>query len=192
MTVDAPDRADWIVRGLALGGLAGLAIGPLAGAGARIVMRVFAVAVDRPIEFTFGGTVGLIVFGVILGPAAAIGYVAVRRFLPGPWPLRGLAYGVLLAGLVGLAFSSAPAGEALPDPALGTTLFASLAVVVGFVSASATSWLDTRLGVPPSRLVVVGALIGVVGAFLLFSLVWSVLLGCSRESRRALNALCRA
>ena len=172
-----PDRADWIVRGLALGGLAGLATGAVAGAGARLAMRVFAVAVDRPTEFTPGGTMFILTFGLIIGPGAAVGYVAVRRFLPRPWPLRRLAYAVLLAGFVVLAFNSTPAEEALSDPGLGTTLFTTLAVVVGLVAASTTSWLDARLGLPPGRLIVVGALIGVVGAMMLGSIVLTVASG---------------
>jgi hypothetical protein len=177
-----PDRADWIVRGLALGGLAGLATGAVAGTGARLVMRGFAVAVDRPTEFTPGGTMVILTFGLIVGPAAAVGYVALRRLLPGSWPVRGLSYGALLAVLVALAFSATPADEALPDPVLGTVLFAALAIVIGVVSAGATRWLDGRVLVPsakPSGLVVVGAWIGVVGALMLGSIVLSVVSGLS-------------
>ena len=172
-----PDRADLVVRGLALGGLAGLATGAVAGAGARLAMRAFAVAVDRPPEFTPGGTMFILTFGLIIGPAATVGYVAARRFLPGPWPLRGLGYAVLLAGFVVLAFSGKPAEESLSDPGLGTTLFTTLAVVVGLVAATTTSWLDARLGLPPGRLIVVGALIGVVGALMLGSIVVAVAAG---------------
>lgn len=179
-SAEQPDRADWIVHGLAVGGLAGLATGLVAGAGARLVMRIFAMAVDRPTEFTPGGTMVIVTFGVMVGPAAAVGYVALRRMLPGSWPIRGLVYGALLAALVVLAFSATPADEALSDPVLGTALFALLAIPIGVASAGATRLLDGRVAVPtekPSGLVVVGALIGVVGALMLGSIVLSVASG---------------
>jgi hypothetical protein len=175
-----PDRADFIVRGLALGGLAGLVSGAVAGAGARLAMRLFAVAIDQPTAFTVSGTMVIVTFGLIVGPAAAVGYVALRRVLPGPWPIRGLAYGALLAAFVLASFSANGAGEALPDSVLGTALFAALALVIGVVSAGATWWLDSRVALPtakPSGLVVVGALIGVVGALMLGSILLSVASG---------------
>lgn len=175
-----PDRADWIVRSLALGGLAGLVTGVVAGAGARLAMRMFALAVDRPTEFTPGGTMVIVTFGLMVGPGVAVGYVALRRVLPGSWPIRGLVYGALLAALVVLAFSATPADEALSDPALGTALFAVLAIPIGVASAGATRWLDRHVALPtakPSGLVVVGALIGVAGALILGSIVLSLASG---------------
>jgi hypothetical protein len=178
--VGEPDRADWIVRSLALAGLAGLAIGPLAGVGARLVMRIFAVAVGQRPEFTSEGTILILTVGLIVGPAAGVGYVALRRVLPGPWPIRGLGYGALLAALVVMSFNATPADEGLADPALGSVLFATLALVIGVVTAGGTAWLDSRVAVPsakPSGLVVVGSLIGGVGALMLGSILLSVASG---------------
>lgn len=177
---DQPDRADWIVRSLAVGGLAGLASGLVAGVGARLVMRIFAMAVGQQPEFTSGGTLVILTLGLMVGPAVGVGYSALRRVLPGPWPIRGLGYGALLAALVVLSFNATPADEGLSDPALGSVLFATLALVIGVVSAGATALLDGRVAVPtakPSGLVVVGALIGAVGALMLGSILLSVTSG---------------
>lgn len=172
-----PDRADLIVRGLAIGGYAGLVSGLAAAAGARLAMRTFALAIDQPPSFTFEGTMVIVMFGLIVGPAVAVGYVAIRRLLPGPWPVRGLAYGAILAAFVAFAFGNGPVDEALADPGLGTRLFAGVAVVLGLVIAGATSWFDGRVAIPrsaPSRSTALGALVGGMGLLIGGSLILSV------------------
>ena len=180
MQAAPPDRADWIVRGLAVAGLAGILACIAGGVGARMAMRLFAIAVGQSTAFTIEGSMFIVVFGLLFGPALAVGYVLVHRVVPGPWPLRGLLYGAALAGLEVLAFSGAPVDEAGPNPTLGTGLFATLAVLLGLVIAGATAWLERRLATPaatPGLLTGVGALIGALGALLLSALLLSAAIG---------------
>jgi hypothetical protein len=133
-----------------------------------------------PTIFTVEGSMAIAFFGLLMGPALAVGYVLVRPVLPGPWPVRGLLFGVALGALVVLAFSGAPVDEAGPDPALAGKLFAGLAVILGPVIALFVSWLDPRMPVPVSTAGPVtgaGALLGVVGALLLSSMLLSALIG---------------
>jgi hypothetical protein len=180
MQVAQPGRADWMVRGLALAGFGGLVGGLVAGALGRLAMRIFAVAVGQPTTFTTEGSMVIVFFGLLFGPAVAVGYVLVRPFLPGPWPIRGLLYGLALAGLVALSFSGAPIEEAAPDRSLAIILFAMLALILGLVTAGVTAWLDPRLPVPVTtagRGIGLGALIGIVGALLLFSILVGGVIG---------------
>ena len=172
--VGQPDRADWIVHGLAVGGFAGLIGGMVAGGSARLAMRVFAVSVEHPTDFTIGGSAVIMISGMIIGVAVGVAYVAARRVLPGPWAVRGLFFGALMAALVLLGFANTPPDEAVPDPVLGAALFALIALEVGVVTAAAASWLDKRLVAPvgtPSGSLVLGALIGTVGALELTAFV---------------------
>lgn len=180
MQVAQPDRADWMVRGLALAGFGGLVGGLVAAAGGRLAVRVFAVATGQSTTFTTEGSMVIVFFGLLFGPAVAVGYVLVRPLLPGPWPVRGLLYGLALAALVALSFSGTPVDEAAPDRSLAIALFGTLAMILGAVTAGVTAWLDPRLPVPVTtagRGIGLGALIGIVGALLLFSILLSSVIG---------------
>ncbi len=125
---------------IGIGILSGLIVGFLAaGTGGRIVMRIIAIAdPDTVTRFTLGGTLflllGMGLFGAILGGLAGLLFVAIRRWLPVPGPLKGLAFGALLLLGTGWLFFSGGQDENFSDfepPLLGVALFASLYLVYG-------------------------------------------------------------
>ena len=78
----------------------GLFCGMMAGAvvlgvGGRMVMRALAVIAEREVEFSVGGTIEVIAFGAIIGLIAGAAFVAIKKYLPGPAPLKGMSFGLL-------------------------------------------------------------------------------------------------
>jgi hypothetical protein len=76
--------------------LAGAAVGAvLLGAGGRLVMSIFAIAIGRPSVFTFGGSMSVVLSGAMAGAIGGLLLALVHRFLRGGLWLRGLAFGVV-------------------------------------------------------------------------------------------------
>ena len=130
---------------------AGLVVGiVIAGLGSRLVMRLLAIADpdaegsftengNQVGEITFGGTIGLLVFiGAPSGLLAGLIVFAVRRWLPGGQPWRGLAFSsVLLALLGGTVIDPDNIDFRLLQPAgLAIALFGLLFLAAGFGSRS--------------------------------------------------------
>ena len=115
-------------RDLAVAGIAG----PLAGIGgaiiARVAMRVFALAINRPVEFTPAGTIGIVVFGVVLGALAGLLFAAVRRVIPSPWPVAGSLVGIAASVLLVAPNLGGPGQEGSEDPLAARGLFAAVAI----------------------------------------------------------------
>ena len=104
----------------------------LLGAGGRLAMSIFAIAIGRPSVFTFGGSMSVVFSGAIAGAVGGLLLALVHRFLRGgPWA-RGLAFGVLcyLIALPGFR----------PPQLLVFGLFAPLFVAYGV----ATVWARER------------------------------------------------
>ncbi|MGH2521200.1 MAG: hypothetical protein ACRDH2_01745, partial [Anaerolineales bacterium] len=114
---------------VSLGAIAGMLGGLAAGAGARLAMRGVALLAGQPPGFTLGGTLAILLFGVILGLPFGALFASVRRWLPGAWPWQGLIFGVILT-LVFVAppfLLTRPEGElAILPPLAGFSLFAPL------------------------------------------------------------------
>ena len=85
------------------------------GLGGRLVMRLLAATSGAAVqgrlteageqvgEITVGGTIGFLVFvGVLGGLVSALGYLVVRRWLPGTAGPAGLVAGVILVGTLGV------------------------------------------------------------------------------------------
>jgi hypothetical protein len=129
-----------IRRDLAVAGIAG----PLAGIGgailARIAMRAFALAIDRPVEFTPAGTIGIVVFGVMLGALAGLLFAAVRR-VPGPWPVAGVLVGIAASVLLVVPILGGPGQEGSEDPLAARGLFAAVAIGGSLLQA----WTGSRI-----------------------------------------------
>ncbi len=78
--------------GLFCGMMAG---GVVLGVGGRMVMRALAVIAEREVEFSFGGTIEVVAFGAIIGAIAGAAFVAIKKYLPGAAPLKGMSFGLL-------------------------------------------------------------------------------------------------
>ncbi|MEX0800704.1 MAG: hypothetical protein WD379_05750 [Dehalococcoidia bacterium] len=136
-----------LLRAAAAGALVG-AIS--AGVGARVVMRIIALAnpdrdgVTTDAEatagvITFDGTMNLLLLGVIAGIMGGAVYLGVRRWLPVPAAWKGLTYGIVTLLTVGqLLFDSANADFQIFEPvvmviALFSVLFLLNGVILGAV-----------------------------------------------------------
>src|SRR5262245_7295399 len=131
----APKRAEWLRRGLAVGGIAGLGTGLVGGVLARVAMRAFADSIGQHATFTLGVTFTILVSGLLLGVAVANIYVAVRAITPGPSLVPALILGAIGAIIV-LATLGGPGAEGHERPELARALFAGV-VVLGAASTAA-------------------------------------------------------
>jgi hypothetical protein len=96
-----------LIAALGVGALVGLVV---AGGGARLAMRLVALADDREDfgaitgsgafvgEITLGGTVAVLLTGLALGIVGACVYVALRPWLPARWQYRTLVFVLVVLG----------------------------------------------------------------------------------------------
>ncbi len=153
-----------LVREFGVGALAGAAAGALAGLGSRIVMRISGLAAGPEAigqitesgfvvgDVTFGGTLGIVILGVIGGALGGSVYVALRPWLAplGRWSGVGL-------GLLMLAISSEPDPASrdfrrFGPPLLSIAMFAALSPLAGVVLVPLVAALERYdAAVDPSR-----------------------------------------
>jgi hypothetical protein len=88
-------------------------------------------------EFTFEGTMQLVVLGAILGAVSGLVYLGLRRWLPVPRRWRGAAYGALTLVTVGQpVFDPANVDFQIFEPVIiVVALFAALFVINGVLVA---------------------------------------------------------
>lgn len=126
--------------------LTGVAGGVVAGLVSRFSMRGVALAAGMQPGFSFGGTLGILVIGAVLGIPFALLFAGARRFIPLPERWKGLAYGAIL----GLLFIVVPflffaEGElALIHPIVGILLFLPVPLIFGLVQTVVEPRLDKR------------------------------------------------
>jgi hypothetical protein len=160
---------------VAAGALTGLAAGFVAGVAARIAMRMVAdghadQGARRLAEFTIEGTLGIVIFGMILGAPFGVIYDAIAERLPGPARLRGLVFGALCLATLGPLFFLGNPDEFFSQGRV--LLFATLFPIVGvaFALAHAPSVrLATPLPTAAQALIAFVALAG--GAFIAIGLL---------------------
>jgi hypothetical protein len=122
------------------------------GISARLAMRIVALVIDLPPGFTPRGTLNIVQVGTIIGVAPGLLYAVVRRWLPGPPIVQGLAFGVLLFGVVGVYPLLAQASVTEPGihPLwLRWAVFGALSVVYGLSLGAAAVPVSRAL--PPPR-----------------------------------------
>jgi hypothetical protein len=135
----------------------------VAGLGGRLFMRLMAATSGDEVEgklteadelvgeVTFDGTVGFVLFvGVLIPAAAALAYLALRHFLPGPVLVGGLMFGVILLGTFGIDDPMSPDNvdfEILEPLWLAIAGIALLAVLFALTFAALASGWDASL--PP-------------------------------------------
>lgn len=92
-----------------LGVLSGAGAGALLGIGLRVGMRAVAIVAGEPTSFSIGGSVFVLMLGVILGATFGGLYSATRRWLPEH--SEGLVFGLLVGALFWFPFFEAAAGD---------------------------------------------------------------------------------
>lgn len=126
-------------RRLAYAIIAGLALG----VGARIVMRAIAQLAGSADGFSWGGSLEVVLLGVLIGAPVALFFLTLRARLKWPMPWAGVALGFSLFAATALrplpSAQSALAGT--DDPPLATAaLFAALWIGYGLL----LEWLHAR------------------------------------------------
>ena len=145
-------------RMMGVAALASLTAGLIAAIGARIIMRVVAVTSHMPPQFSIGGTLVILLNGIVAG--FAVGFVLTcltivvfnspkaSKYVPGPiW--RGLIWGVLLLLIFGpplFLTSSFPNPDiTFGIPLLNKSMFAALFVIYGITLGVAEKTYDRYL-----------------------------------------------
>lgn len=155
------------LRVVAAGILAGMSCGVVAGIGARIAMRIVALEAGQRPSFSVGGSIAIVILGVVLGIPAGLLFIALRRWLPGPRLVKGLVLGLMLVLLFAWPFAAGNIELAI-SPRLGLALFLPLFVIAGVMVALVVAPLERRLPEPRRSLVTLGGygvlmLLGIAG-----------------------------
>ena len=94
-TLNRPSRRDWLA-GLVAGASLGLV---LLGIGARVGMRLFAVASGQAPTFTIEGSIAISLLGALTGALVATVFLALRTALPGHRWVRGALFCTICGAL---------------------------------------------------------------------------------------------
>lgn len=130
---------------LSNGALAGLLAGALMGIGARISMRIVALFGNSQPDFTFVGTLGILMLFTLFGlPFGAI-FTGLHPLVRLRMSIWGGIYGLIFAALVCIPFLNDPGGEfALASPWVGIVLFAPLPLLGGLLLGIIMPRLERR------------------------------------------------
>ena len=94
-------------RGISAGFLSGLVLG----IGLRLAMRLVALAAGREPLFTLGGTLMIIMVGVVFGAIFGLLFAAMRQWFPGTTLAKGIGYGAVLLVLFWYPFFEEARGD---------------------------------------------------------------------------------
>jgi len=135
------------VRAASIGALSGFMGGIVWGIGARIAMRIVALAAHQPTEFSGGGTLMILMVGAFFGVPAGLIFAVLRRSVRGSALRQGIALGSLALLLLGPLIYQGFRGEAtdLNVVPLAIGLFGALFFVLGLATAFVYQPLDRRL-----------------------------------------------
>jgi hypothetical protein len=119
---------------LGVGALAGAIVGIVTGIGARVNMRIIALATGSTPELS-SATFFILLTGLLYGILPGILYVAIKQYLPGPGLVKGLLFGLLGSLLIGLPIFLLPDSPtndlSIGPPLLGRSLFTALPIIYG-------------------------------------------------------------
>ena len=135
------------IRMVAVGACSGLIAGLVWGIGARLAMRIMAVAAGRHTGFSLEGTVFILLVGVTIGLPAGMIYLAIRTLVPGTGVTKMLGAGVVTLLVLGYPFYIGPLRDeaSLGHHALAVALFGGLFVVAGMALEAAFVALNRRI-----------------------------------------------
>ena len=129
--------------------LAGVTAGVVWSIGARLAMRIVALIDGREPEFSVGGTLVILIAGVMFGTPLALLFALVRRWLPGTGLRKGLSYGAILLALGIAPFSLLGASDLDSSVAsvpvlIGTALFGGLFLLFGLTVEAVRARLSRK------------------------------------------------
>jgi hypothetical protein len=166
-----------ILRDIARGGITGLIVGLVAaGIGGRIVMRLAALLVpesagaftengNRIGEITLGGSLGLVLFGLIAGAAVATIWVVISPWIPGVGMRRAFVAMPIAVALGAFALIDGENRDfSILEHHPGVVgVLILLIAVIGLMFALVDDALDRRLPVATGRALAVYGLLTIVG-----------------------------
>lgn len=132
-----------ILRKATIGSISGICGGIVLGIGGRASMRAIALGAGLPPGFSLGGTVEVLLTGLLIGVPAAFAFVLLRRFLPRRSISAGAPFGALL--LLALTILPPPAARsaAASVDRLGVTLVAFAPVFIAY--GVLVAWVADRM-----------------------------------------------
>ncbi len=131
-------QANWNERArlIGVGTLAGASAGFVTGIGARINMRIIALATGSAFGLSLA-TFFILLTGVLYGILPGILYVGMKKYLPGSGLLKGVTFGLLGSFFIGLPIFLLPNSPdndfSIGPPLLGRSLFTALPIIYGIV-----------------------------------------------------------
>lgn len=187
---EAAHPIDAFVRSLAVGALAGLPAGLIAGGiGSRIAMRIVAItagSADQGAiteaeatvgEITAGGTLFLLMAGAFAGVVGGLLYAGVRRWLADTGRWKGLTFGLLLLAIFGslIIEGGNPDFDSFGYAVLNIAMFAALFVLFGLLVAPLFDRAERLVPARPlDSTAPLSLAVQVVGLFLLLPAVGSI------------------
>ena len=126
--------ARYLLYGVIVGAVVGT---PILGVGGRIVMRIFSIVTDAPGGFTLGGTMTVILMGMLSGIGGGAISAIIHRFVPGPAFIR--------TALLALACGLLTMRGLHPVRLLPLALFVPL--VVAYVAVLDIAWRKRRAAI---------------------------------------------
>jgi hypothetical protein len=143
-------------RRLSAAVLSGVLAGIIGGIGARLAMRIVADASLRFPEFTFEGTLNVLLIGTFVGIALGILFILLESRMPRRPFGKSVGYAIVVFILLGIPLVLRPAaGElALGPPLLGKVLFGALIFVYGLCIGATEGWIEQHLPEPKGRLII--------------------------------------
>jgi hypothetical protein len=151
MTARRQSILEDLSRRVGAGLLSGALAGFVGGIGARLAMRIVALAIHHFPTFTPVGTLLIILMGTVLGIVPGIVYAIACWRLPGHAIRKGVTYGIILLGLIGgyplFIRASFPEDDST-RPWLVPLLFGALFLIYGLVLGMVEAIAGHRLSLP--------------------------------------------
>lgn len=134
-------------RAIGVGSLAGALSGLAWGALARLAMRLIAREMGQLPSFSLGGTLIILVLGIIVGSIIGAVYAGLRPLLPRRRVWKGVALGLVVLGTLGIQLYNGPlVEEGSPEVrALAVALFGGSLLIWGGLIEALYQPLDRRL-----------------------------------------------
>ncbi len=124
------------VRLIGVGTLAGASAGLVTSIGARVNMRIIALATGSAFGLSVA-TFFILLAGVLYGILPGILYVGIKKYLPGARLLKGVTFGLLGSLFIGLPIFLLPDSPendfSIGPPLLGRSLFTALPIIYGAI-----------------------------------------------------------
>jgi hypothetical protein len=142
------------LRTASIGVLAGMTAGIVWGIGARLAMRLIALADGQTPDFSLGGTLLILMVGAFFGMPFGLILIGSRRLIRMPGWRRGLMFGLIILLIFAYPFYLGPLQSEGSDQVLviAVALFGSLFLLFGLTLEATAARLERLMVRAPPRL----------------------------------------